>query len=105
MDDNYVISIQKEKGVLDIIIPKKDLIVKTAEIFMMWNIALSIITLIIAIIFMKNQLKPIKLLKKHVKNFSLNQNTEYIKPTGATEIRELTIAFIEMEKRLKKFIN
>lgn len=104
VDDNYVISIQKKTGVLDIIIPKKDLIVKTAEIFMMWNVALSIITLIIAIIFMKNQLKPIKLLKKHVKNFSLNQNTEYIKPTGATEIRELTIAFIEMEKRLKKFI-
>ena len=104
VDNNYIISIQKNNGVLDIIIPKKDLIVKTAEIFMMWNVALSIITLIIAIIFMKNQLKPIKLLKKHVKKFSLNQNTEYIKPTGATEIRELTIAFIEMEKRLKKFI-
>lgn len=103
-DDDYIISIQKTNGVFDITIPKKDLVIKTAEIFMMWNIVLSIITLIIAIIFMKNQLKPIRLLKQHIKNFSLNQNTEFIKPTGSREIRELTIAFMEMEKRLKKFI-
>ena len=90
---------------MDITVVKSDLIVKTANVYMTWNVALSIITLLIAIIFMKNQLKPINLLKKHVKNFSLNQNIGIIKPTGAAEIRDLTISFIEMEKRLKKFIN
>lgn len=103
--DYYVISVQKNGGVLNITVIKKDLIVKTANVYMAWNVALSIITLLIAIIFMKNQLKPINLLKKHVKNFSLNQNIGIIKPTGAMEIRDLTISFIEMEKRLKKFIN
>ncbi len=103
--DYYVISIQKTGGVLKITVVKKDLIVKTANVFMAWNVALSIITLLIAIIFMKNQLKPINLLKKHVKNFSLNQKISPIKPTGSAEIRDLTISFIEMEKRLKKFIN
>ncbi|HSQ97845.1 MAG TPA: ATP-binding protein [Rickettsiales bacterium] len=103
--NNYVISIQKKKGVLNITVAKKDLIVKTANIFMTWNIALSVITLLIAILFMKNQLKPINLLKKHVKKFSLNQNMDMLKPTGSAEIRDLTISFMEMEKRLKKFIN
>ena len=54
---------------------------------------------------MKNQLKPIKLLKKHIANFSLNQKNSKFKPTGAKEIRELSVSFIEMEKRLKKFVN
>lgn len=103
--DYYVISVQKHGGVLNITVIKKDLIIKTANIYMTWNIALSFITLLIAIIFMKNQFKPINLLKKHVKSFSLNQNTTAIKPTGSAEIRDLTISFIEMEKRLKKFIN
>ena len=72
---------------------------------MIWNIAISFLTLLIAIIFMKNQLKPIKLLKKHIANFSLNQKNSKFKPTGAKEIRELSASFIEMEKRLKKFVN
>lgn len=103
--NDFIISIQKEKGILEIHINKKELIVKTARIFMTWNIIISLLTLIIAIIFMKNQLKPIKLLKKHIANFSLNQKNLKFKPTGAKEIRELSMSFIEMEKRLKKFIN
>lgn len=104
-NDDFIISIQKEKGVLEIHVNKKELIVKTAKIFMIWNIAISFLTLLIAIIFMKNQLKPIKLLKKHIANFSLNQKNSKFKPTGAKEIRELSTSFIEMEKRLKKFVN
>jgi len=104
-NDDFVLSIQKPDGILNIVINKKELIVKTARIFIMWNMFLSFITLSIAIIFMRNQLKPIKLLKKHVKNFSLNQRISNLKPTGAKEIRDLSISFIEMEKRLKKFVD
>lgn len=103
--DYYTIIIQKSNGVLNINVNKKELVVKTARIFILWNIGLSFLTLLIAIIFMKNQLKPIKTLKKHVKNFSLNQSKYYFKPSGAKEIRELGLSFIEMEKRIKNFIN
>lgn len=104
-NDDFIISFQKKNGILEIHVNKKELIVKTARIFVMWNIAISLLTIIIAIIFMKNQLRPIKLLKKHIANFSLNQKISKFKPTGAKEIRELSVSFIEMEKRLKKFIN
>lgn len=104
-NDDFIISFQKENGILEIHVNKKELIVKTARIFVMWNIAISILTVIIAIIFMKNQLRPIKLLKKHIANFSLNQRISKFKPSGAKEIRELSVSFIDMEKRLKKFIN
>ncbi len=104
-NDNFIILVQKDDGVLSMMVNKKELIVKTARIFITWNLVLSFVTLAIAIIFMKNQVKPIKLLKKHVKNFSLNQKTSYFKPTGAKEIRDLTLSFLEMEKRLTKFVN
>lgn len=104
-DDDFIISFQKKNGILEIHVNKKELIIKTARIFVMWNIAISILTVIIAIIFMKNQLRPIKLLKKHIANFSLNQKISKFKPSGAKEIRELSVSFIDMEKRLKKFIN
>lgn len=104
-NDDFIISFQKKNGILEIHVNKKELIIKTARIFVMWNIAISILTVIIAIIFMKNQLRPIKLLKKHIANFSLNQKISKFKPSGAKEIRELSVSFIDMEKRLKKFIN
>ena len=103
--DDFIISFQKKNGILELHVNKKELIIKTARIFVMWNIAISILTVIIAIIFMKNQLRPIKLLKKHIANFSLNQKISKFKPSGAKEIRELSVSFIDMEKRLKKFIN
>lgn len=104
-NDDFIISFQKKNGILELHVNKKELIIKTARIFVMWNIAISILTVIIAIIFMKNQLRPIKLLKKHIANFSLNQKISKFKPSGAKEIRELSVSFIDMEKRLKKFIN
>ena len=103
--DDFIISFQKKNGILELHVNKKELIIKTARIFVMWNIAISILTVIIAIIFMKNQLRPIKLLKKHIANFSINQKISKFKPSGAKEIRELSVSFIDMEKRLKKFIN
>lgn len=104
-NDDFIISFQKKNGILELHVNKKELIIKTARIFVMWNIAISILTVIIAIIFMKNQLRPIKLLKKHIANFSLNQKISKFKPSGAKEIRELSVSFIDMEKRFKKFIN
>ena len=101
----YIINIQKSNGILSIKINKRDVIIKTARIFVLWNIGLTFVLLIIALIFMKNQLKPIKNLKRYVKNFSINQNKHYFKPTGAKDIRELGLSFIDMEKRIKKFIN
>ncbi len=104
-DDDFIILVQKDDGVLSMTVNKKELIVKTARIFITWNLVLSFITLLVAIIFMKNQVRPIKLLKKHVNNFSLNQKISKLKPTGAQEIRDLTLSFLEMEKRLTKFVN
>ena len=103
--DYFEILIQKKKGVLSLKVNKKELIVKTAKTFIFWNIGLSFVFLLIAVIFMKNQLRPIKKLKTQVKNFSLNQEIEYFKPTGAKEVRELGVSLLEMEKRIKKFIN
>ncbi len=104
-ENHFTISIQKEKGILLINVDEKELIVKTSRIFITWSFSLSFLTLLIAIIFMKNQLKPIKLLKKQISDFSLNQKKTKFKPTGAKEIRELGVSFLEMEKRLKEFIN
>ena len=104
-EDNFIILVQKNNGTLSMIVNKKELIVKTAKIFVTWNLILSFITILIAVLFMKNQVKPIKLLKKHVKNFSINQKLSKFKPTGAKEIRDLTLSFLEMEKRIAKFVN
>lgn len=105
MNNFYLISIQKNNGVLEFLVSKKELTVKTDKIFIIWNIALSTITLIIALIFMKNQLKPIKILKKQIQNFSINQKIVSLKPSGAKEIRDLTISFLEMERKIKRFID
>lgn len=103
-NDDFVISIQKNDGVLVLQVNKKNFIVKTAQVFVLWSAGSSLIMLAIAIIFMRNQLKPIQKLKKNMRDFSINKNVVYMKPAGAKEIRELTASFMEMQKRIKRFI-
>jgi len=103
-DRNFVLKIQKDEGVLNFTISKKRIITITTKIFILWTIGIAFIMLLIAILFLKNQIKPIKRLTKFVKRINLNKNINF-RPSGAKEIREVGIAFLKMRKRIEKFVN
>ena len=64
----------------------------------------SILILSIAILFLRQQIKPIEKLAKAAESFGIGRKIENFKPTGATEVRKAADAYIKMQERIEKFL-
>jgi two-component system osmolarity sensor histidine kinase EnvZ len=64
----------------------------------------SILILSIAILFLRQQIKPIEKLAKAAESFGMGQKIENFKPSGASEVRKAADAYIKMQERIEKFI-
>lgn len=105
-DDNewVVISVLLERGLLQVEVPEKRLFSSTAYIFLGWMIGASLLMMVIAIVFMRNQIKPIRRLAWAAERFGRGQDVPRLKTQGAREVRAASIAFREMHERLKRQI-
>ena len=68
------------------------------------RISTSILMMIIATLFFKNQVKSLKKLTIAAEKFGRGQEFEEISPSGSEEIQSLTSSFLEMKNRVKKQI-
>ena len=97
---------KKENGYFCIEIPIHRIIPRSISSFVMWSFCPAMIIGLIVFLFTKNQIKSIKNLTKSMNEFSiLEKENENFKPSGATEIREMGIAFLKMQKQIKKYIS
>ncbi len=83
---------------------RKTLYVKIIAIVLGSGIVSSIVFLLIAFIFLKNQIRPIRKLAEAMTEFGKGLNTEY-KPEGALEIREAGTAFCQMKSKINELMN
>jgi two-component system osmolarity sensor histidine kinase EnvZ len=106
MDEKWVeIRIALKKGVLTVMAPQERLFSSTAYIFLLWMIFSSIILLSIAIIFMRNQIRPIRRLAIAAERIGKGRDLPAtFKPEGAYEVRQAAGAFIDMHDRIKRQI-
>ena len=98
------VSVQLEKGVLNVSLPQRRLFSSSAYIFLLWMIRASIILLLIAILFMRNQIRPIRKLAVAAERFGKGWDVPSFKPSGAREVRQASEAFLQMHKRIKRQI-
>lgn len=98
------ILVQLPGAVIRILTSRKRVDSTTSIIFVMWMIGSSLILLAIAIIFLRNQLKPIKKLAKVADALGKGQEIKEVKPSGAIEIRQAMSAFMAMRQRLRRNI-
>ncbi|MDH5188249.1 MAG: ATP-binding protein, partial [Rhodospirillaceae bacterium] len=102
-NDNYVaVEIQLSEGVLHVIVPNKRLFSTTTYVFVMWMVGTSLLLFGVAIIFMKNQVRPIIRLAAAADAFGKGRDSKKFKPEGALEVRRASSAFISMRNRLKR---
>ena len=99
------ILIQLEKGVMDVIVDRERLFSSTTYIFVMWMVGTSLILFVVATIFMRNQVRPIRRLSTAVDNFGKGREDFDFKPEGSTEIRQAAVAFNVMRERIQRTIN
>ncbi|MCK5167288.1 MAG: HAMP domain-containing protein, partial [Rhodospirillaceae bacterium] len=103
-DKVVVVKIQLGQGVLEIIIPNKRFFSTTTYVFVMWMVGTSLLLFGVAVIFMKNQVRPITRLAAAADDFGKGRDSKKFKPEGALEVRRAASAFIAMRNRLKRHI-
>ena len=97
--------IKYEDGYFKFLVPKDRVSSSSARIFALWITVPAIIMVIISLIFLKNQTRPITNLARAAERFGKGEEIEEFKPSGALEIRQAGHEFDKMRKRIERHIN
>jgi two-component system, OmpR family, osmolarity sensor histidine kinase EnvZ len=71
------------------------------HIFILWMLGASIVLLTVAILFLRNQIRPILRLAHAAEDFGKGRDFDF-RPHGAREVRQAGYAFIEMKRRVER---
>ncbi|MFZ3033333.1 MAG: ATP-binding protein [Parvibaculum sp.] len=100
--DDYVdIRIAYEGGVMRALPLRSHVYAANSHIFIVWMLAASTVLIIVALLFLRNQVRPIERLAEAAENFGLGRDVEKFKPQGASEVRRAALAFIKMRQRIR----
>lgn len=103
-DDFIIVKIQTKQGLLSFNVPIKRIASSSTYVFTFWMALTALITAIISIIFLRNQIRSIRNLSEAAEKFGRGQDAPNISPTGSQEIRSLAISFIKMKERVMRQI-
>jgi len=92
-------------GVLQIFFPKERIQASSVRIFALWITLPAVLLIIIALIFLKNQTRPIINLARAAEKFGRGEDVDEFRPSGALEIRRAGYEFDRMRKRILKHLN
>lgn len=91
-------------GVLTVEAPLKRVFSSTTYIFLMWMVGTAIVLVVVALMFMRNQVRPIRRLAAAMDEFGKGRDVEPPRPHGAIEVRLAANAFLRMQARLRRQI-
>ena len=92
--------IKYQNGFLQIFFPKRKIAPASARIFALWITLPGLLLIMIAIVFLKNQTRPIVKLAKAAESFGKGEFIKEFRPSGAKEIRQAAYEFDKMRKRI-----
>ena len=89
-------------GVLNVDVPLRRLFSSTAYIFLLWMGGVSFVLLMVAVLFMRNQIRPIKRLAVAADWFGKGRDVSFFKVSGSKEVRLAAQSFLKMKDRIQK---
>ncbi len=99
------IRIKYEDGYFKFLVPRDRVTSSSARIFALWITVPALIMVLISLIFLKNQTRPITNLARAAEKFGKGEEIEEFKPSGASEIRRAGYEFDKMRKRIIRHLN
>ncbi len=96
------IRVQLDNAVMRVFARRSAAYVSNSQIFLLWMVGTSTVLLIVAIIFLRNQIKPILRLADAAESFGKGREVPNFRPRGAREVRRAAAAFIEMKTRIER---
>ncbi len=99
------IRIQLENKTLRIIARRSQTYASNSHIFIVWMVATSLVLIIIAVLFLRNQIRPIEQLADAAEEFGKGRQISTFRPHGAREVRRAALAFIDMRRRIERHVD
>jgi two-component system osmolarity sensor histidine kinase EnvZ len=103
--DDFEIRVDVHDGVLAVLVPRDRVTVSKPDIFIAWMVGSSLLLMGVAILFLRNQVRPIERLARAAESFGKGRAVPDFKPYGATEVRRAAQAFITMRERIERHVN
>ena len=103
-EDVVEVRVRSSDKIIQVLFPKERIAPSSVRIFLFWITLPSILLISIAIIFLKNQTKPIVNLAKAAEKFGKGDFVSGIRPSGASEIRKAAYEFDRMAKRIDRHL-
>tara|TARA_S200000501_G_scaffold372440_1_gene417464 strand:+ start:1124 stop:2443 length:1320 start_codon:yes stop_codon:yes gene_type:complete len=97
--------IKYKSGYFKFLVPRDRVSSSSARLFGLWITLPALIMVLISLIFLKNQTRPITALARAAERFGKGEQIEEFKPSGAAEIRQAGLEFDRMRKRINRHLN
>ncbi len=98
------IRIRLDNTVMRVFASRSAAYASNSEIFLLWMVGTSLVLLTVAILFLRNQIRPIVRLADAAEAFGKGREVPNFRPRGAREVRRAAQAFIEMKHRVERTI-
>lgn len=99
------IRIRLENSVMRTFAHRSAAYASSTDIFLFWMVGTSLVLIAIAIVFLRNQIRPILRLTEAVESFGKGRETANLRARGAREVRRAAVAFLEMKARVERAID
>jgi two-component system, OmpR family, osmolarity sensor histidine kinase EnvZ len=98
------IRIQLDNSIMRVFARRSAAYASNSEIFLLWMVGTSLVLLTVAILFLRNQIRPILRLADAAESFGKGREVPNFRPRGAREVRRAAQAFLEMKQRIERAI-
>lgn len=98
------VRIQLPEGVLLALPPERRLTASNPHFLLVWMVIAGLVLLLVAVLFLRNQVKPIRQLALAAEAFGKGQPVPSFRSSGAEEVRRAAIAFQTMRTRIERQI-
>jgi two-component system osmolarity sensor histidine kinase EnvZ len=99
------IKIKSNSEVIEFLVPKEMVSASSVRLFVLWTTLPSVLLIIVALIFLKNQTKPLVKLAKAAERFGKGDYVNDFRASGSLEIRKAAFEFDRMAKRINRHLN
>ncbi|TAK48316.1 MAG: HAMP domain-containing protein [Xanthobacteraceae bacterium] len=96
------IRVRLDDAVLRVFAERSAAYASNSEIFLFWMLGTSLVLITVAVLFLRNQIRPILRLADAAENFGKGRDEPNYRPRGAREVRRAAQAFIEMKTRIER---
>jgi two-component system osmolarity sensor histidine kinase EnvZ len=98
------IRVKLDNAVMRVLAPRSIAYVSNSHIFLGWMVGTSLVLITVAVLFLRNQIRPILRLADAAESFGKGREAPDFRPRGAREVRRAAHAFMEMKRRIERAI-